>query len=424
MISRRLTFCRAYIAASRRSDRSLEARVESARRASDMHKKRTGRALQVTEADVLNEAMYEEIIDLPSRRGLSNSHYEAQHADFDRRLLAYLGAQVGTRSVLADTMSSHRQDGYLDGRGQPVTNYMPQHLPQQHPAGWQHDGQIQQQEHHQLYHHHKQPPALSEPHNHYSTSPTPYYDTSARPLEHQHSQSGRSGSRPGSRSRPLSISTSLSPSMQYQHARSPQEYQNKAILQQDSNMAPPRLSLSQRYDRAGTKTHSPSDMPRKDSAIGATSQNTTSQQCLPYRFQPYARSHSSQSPLSTALPAQTQHILASGISEVARQNISPGVQHHPGIHGYSYNPNYRPRSSQNSQTYPPGMLHITDVTRFQHPAVRPVNRNSGSGDLHRRPSYHEIPVSPACYNTDETNVHENLTADPLMPTEDSLEPQN
>ncbi|KAF2666565.1 hypothetical protein BT63DRAFT_311553 [Microthyrium microscopicum] len=51
---------RAYIAASRRSDRSIEARLESARRASEIHKRRVGRALRVTEEAVLNEEMYEE----------------------------------------------------------------------------------------------------------------------------------------------------------------------------------------------------------------------------------------------------------------------------------------------------------------------------------------------------------------------------
>lgn len=45
---------RAYIAASRRFDRGLEARLESARRASEIHKERTGKPLRVTEDDVLN----------------------------------------------------------------------------------------------------------------------------------------------------------------------------------------------------------------------------------------------------------------------------------------------------------------------------------------------------------------------------------
>ncbi|CAG8472638.1 1662_t:CDS:2 [Paraglomus occultum] len=52
---------RAYIAASHRGDRSLEARMESARKASEIHKKRTGKALRITEDDVRNEEMYQEI---------------------------------------------------------------------------------------------------------------------------------------------------------------------------------------------------------------------------------------------------------------------------------------------------------------------------------------------------------------------------
>ncbi|KAK5674183.1 hypothetical protein LTS10_013080 [Elasticomyces elasticus] len=57
---------RAYVAASSRSDRRLEARVESARRASEIHKRRTGRSLRVTEQDVVHEVVYdEEDDDLP-----------------------------------------------------------------------------------------------------------------------------------------------------------------------------------------------------------------------------------------------------------------------------------------------------------------------------------------------------------------------
>ncbi|KAL3445731.1 hypothetical protein BJX65DRAFT_280739 [Aspergillus insuetus] len=52
---------RAFIAASRRKDRSLDARIESANRASALHKNRTGRALHITRSIVENEAMYEEV---------------------------------------------------------------------------------------------------------------------------------------------------------------------------------------------------------------------------------------------------------------------------------------------------------------------------------------------------------------------------
>ncbi|KAK3347897.1 hypothetical protein B0H65DRAFT_507880 [Neurospora tetraspora] len=51
---------RAYVAASRRSDRSLEARLQSARLASEIHKKRTGKGFKITTEAVLNDAMYEE----------------------------------------------------------------------------------------------------------------------------------------------------------------------------------------------------------------------------------------------------------------------------------------------------------------------------------------------------------------------------
>ncbi|KAG9805691.1 hypothetical protein KCU84_g23455, partial [Aureobasidium melanogenum] len=96
---------RAYIAASRRSDRSLEARVESARRASEIHKRRTGRSLRVTEQDVINEEMYEEEDDdLPMQYRRLTAHLQTSNADFDRRLAAYLTNHVAMRAALGQTM--------------------------------------------------------------------------------------------------------------------------------------------------------------------------------------------------------------------------------------------------------------------------------------------------------------------------------
>ncbi|KAI5855248.1 hypothetical protein BZA05DRAFT_235025 [Tricharina praecox] len=90
---------RAYIAASRRSDRSLEARIESARRASEIHKKRTGRALRVTEADVVNEEMYEEEDDdvTTAYRNLSAL---MGGGPIDRRFAAYYQHQVYMRNAV------------------------------------------------------------------------------------------------------------------------------------------------------------------------------------------------------------------------------------------------------------------------------------------------------------------------------------
>lgn len=96
---------RAYIAASRRSDRSLEARVESARRASEIHKRRTGRSLRVTEQDVQNEEMYEEEDDdLPLQYRRLTAHLQTGSADFNRRLSAYLTNHVAMRSALEQSI--------------------------------------------------------------------------------------------------------------------------------------------------------------------------------------------------------------------------------------------------------------------------------------------------------------------------------
>ncbi|KAF4254697.1 hypothetical protein CNMCM8812_007928 [Aspergillus fumigatus] len=83
---------RAFIAASRRKDRSLDARLESANRASMLHKKRTGKALHITKEIVEREAMYEEIDERYQEKRIrmlqaQNLHIEEQ---LNRQLLAAL----------------------------------------------------------------------------------------------------------------------------------------------------------------------------------------------------------------------------------------------------------------------------------------------------------------------------------------------
>jgi hypothetical protein len=100
---------RAYIAASRRSDRSLEARIESARRASEIHKKRTGRALRVTEQDVINEEMYEEEDDdLPTQYQRLNAHLHTTSVMFNKKLHDYIATQHGVRNMF---MSQYQNQG-------------------------------------------------------------------------------------------------------------------------------------------------------------------------------------------------------------------------------------------------------------------------------------------------------------------------
>ncbi|KAG5934184.1 hypothetical protein E4U60_004036 [Claviceps pazoutovae] len=98
---------RAYIAASRRTDRSLEARVQSAQKASDLHQKRTGKALRITEQIVFNDETYEEEDSwIPASRSLLGPQLQTSSADFNSRVEAFLEQKLVMSSLVAGT---HRQ---------------------------------------------------------------------------------------------------------------------------------------------------------------------------------------------------------------------------------------------------------------------------------------------------------------------------
>lgn len=96
---------RAFIAASRRCDRTLEARVESAKRASEIHKARTGRGLKITAKDVQNEEMYEEEEDdLPLQYRHLTAGFQTSSPEFNRRFAAYLTTHVAIRTALEQSI--------------------------------------------------------------------------------------------------------------------------------------------------------------------------------------------------------------------------------------------------------------------------------------------------------------------------------
>ncbi|RHZ55229.1 uncharacterized protein CDV56_107238 [Aspergillus thermomutatus] len=106
---------RAFIAASRRKDRSLDARLESANRASMLHKKRTGKALHITKEIVEREAMYEEIDERYQEKRIrmlqaQNLHIEEQ---LNRQLLAALA--VRTNGIQQRRAASSNAHGPVNG---------------------------------------------------------------------------------------------------------------------------------------------------------------------------------------------------------------------------------------------------------------------------------------------------------------------
>ena len=75
--------------------------MESAHRASDIHKERTGRALRITEEDVINEDMYEEEeADLPMQYQRLTAHLRDTAMHFRTRLNDYVSSQVAMRTAV------------------------------------------------------------------------------------------------------------------------------------------------------------------------------------------------------------------------------------------------------------------------------------------------------------------------------------
>ena len=107
---------RAFIAASRRKDRSLDARVESAQRASSLHKKRTGRALHITKEIVEKEAMYEEVDERYQEK--RTRMLQAQNLQIEEQFRSQLLAAFQRRAP-----TQHQRHGY--GPPTPMTPRTP-----------------------------------------------------------------------------------------------------------------------------------------------------------------------------------------------------------------------------------------------------------------------------------------------------------
>ncbi|KAK0721439.1 hypothetical protein B0T21DRAFT_52490 [Apiosordaria backusii] len=82
---------RAYVAASRRMDRSLEDRIKSAHQASQVHFERTGKHFRITRENVERGLWYDEIDDMPRHRinehqmdAVSRARYQEVDAEFSQ----------------------------------------------------------------------------------------------------------------------------------------------------------------------------------------------------------------------------------------------------------------------------------------------------------------------------------------------------
>ena len=270
----------AYIAASRRSDRSLEARVESARRASEIHKRRTGRSLRVTEQDVVNEEMYEEEDDdLPLQYRRLTAHLQTGSADFNRRLSAYLTNHVAMRSALDQAITNSYAQQYPNApqfahnQGRYPSPFMHQNIPQQHSP------------------------------TSYQPYPTPG-SSSYRPNHHSRSMSSSQGT-------PCYSPTSMTAPSPTQGASRMDQRRTSASSNKSSSHSPVNTKSTPLMQPRSVAGHPspPSSVKQEDRA----GQMKAPSQPSPHSQYVNGFPNSNMSPFSTSLPAEAQMLLGSAL---------------------------------------------------------------------------------------------------------------
>lgn len=183
---------RAYVAASRRADRSIEARVQSARMASEIHKKRTGKGFRITEEIVLKEEMYEEEDDdLPRSYRLLGPNMQTASPEMNLKVEAYLADKVAMSALLASTNDEWRENEInrlfaqsFPNAGQQAQR-ISQHMSTKHLHHVQQQGPLippnfQPVTYQPRVHDHKRTPSMSAM-SPISPSGLPYYDEAMSP---------------------------------------------------------------------------------------------------------------------------------------------------------------------------------------------------------------------------------------------------
>ncbi|KAH7126084.1 hypothetical protein EDB81DRAFT_910907 [Dactylonectria macrodidyma] len=114
---------RAFIAASRRGDRGIEARIQSARRASEVHKLRTGKALYVSRDIVLKEEMYEEVDDgFPRSYQLREPHQRPSSVNIS----VQVGEDPKSPATMAKSLPGHHQKLHENEVNREFAQYFPE----------------------------------------------------------------------------------------------------------------------------------------------------------------------------------------------------------------------------------------------------------------------------------------------------------
>jgi hypothetical protein len=286
--------------------------MESAKRASEIHKKRTGRAYRITEETVINEQMYEEEDDAPRYRLAANLHLP--NTLLQQRAQALMSIQMENRRLLGEAVNSTLQHNAQFGNQaqfvSPGMMSMPQSFQYTMPSP-------------HIFHQSPQIPTFGQsPQTPMGYTQSPYPSS---PDDMRHSYHQRS--------------TSIAEVPQYRPSA-----HNSPIETHDRRMSIPPPSV-----------HAPSNntQDRVDSAVSSSGSSPTTpmarQQLDNSTYDPTYQSMGNMlGPLTTELPRETRQLLASGMWPSLDESTFDRMMQNPSDPSYQqpllYN--YRPNSSK------------------------------------------------------------------------------
>ena len=339
--------------------------MESAKRASEIHKKRTGRYYRITEETVINEQMYEEEDDTPRYRLAANLHLP--NTLLQQRAQALMSIQMEHRRLLGQAVNSTLQHSAQFGNQSQFVSLGMMSMPQ---YGNQYPMPSPQTP---TFHHSPQTP-MNYPHSPYSASNDGFNQN-----YHQRSAS-------------IAEPPQYRPSAQ----NSPVESQNRRTSM------PPQImpSLSRESDQA-------------DSAI--SSSTATPDAPAPHQqpdhpsYDPsYQNIGSMLGPLTTELPMETRQLLGSGIWPNVDESSFDRMMQHPNDAAYQqpFLYNYRPNASKGSKDAPAsGGL---DQTLTSTPPPSSLNSTSNAPEQNYGYGYNDN--NPTFYNFDNMDGYHTFSS--------------
>ena len=341
--------------------------MESAKRASEIHKKRTGRYYRITEETVINEQMYEEEDDTPRYRLAANLHLP--NTLLQQRAQALMSIQMENRRLLGQAVNSTLQHNAQFGNQSQFVSPGMMSMPQfgnQYPMS---SPQIFNQSPQTPTFHHSPQTPMNYPHSPYPASPD-----GMKQNFHQRS-------------------ASIAEPPQYR----PSAHNSPVESQSRRTSMPPQImpALSNESDKA-------------DSAV--SSSTATPDTPAPYQqpnhpsYDPsYQNIGNMLGPLTTELAMETRQLLGSGIWPNIDESTYDRMMQHPNDPAYQqpFLYNYRPNASKAGKDVPTSAG--LDQTLTSTPPPSSLNSTSNAPEPIYGYGYNDNINHPTFFNYDSVD---------------------